>query len=118
MSSGVMVTADFAPRRTPPVVRLPAATNTRLVPKPWNCSWIITPVDWLIETSKMTAATPMTMPSTVRPARILFFAKARKATRTISKRFMGASGHRSFTCRTSFPTRPEDMDELENSSYV
>ena len=42
----------------------------------------------------MTAATPMTIPSTVRPARILFFAKARKATRTISKRFMSVASLR------------------------
>ena len=69
-------------------VRLPGRTMITLVPRLWNCSCTIRPADWLIETSRMTAATPMTIPSTVRPARSLFFAKARKATRKIIKRFM------------------------------
>ncbi len=60
-------------------------TMSTLVPMLWNCSCTIRPADWQIDTSRMTAATPMTMPSTVRPARILFFARARSATRRISR---------------------------------
>ena len=36
----------------------------------------------------ITAAMPITMPSTVKPARILFLANARAATRIVSQRFM------------------------------
>ena len=61
-----------------------------LVPRLWNCCWTIRPADWLTETSKITAATPITMPSTVRPARILCFAKARKATRRIIESVHGS----------------------------
>ena len=62
---------------------------TTFVPRLWNCCWTISPADWLTETSRITAATPITMPSTVSAARILFLARARRATRMISQRFMG-----------------------------
>ena len=61
-------------------------------PQPWNCSRIIRPADWLIETSRMTAATPMTIPSTVRPARASCSSPGlEKPRRTVSKRFMNVS---------------------------
>src|SRR5208337_3994015 len=59
-----------------------------LVPIVWSWSCTNWPADWQIETRRITAATPITMPKTVRPARILFFASARKATRRIIKVFM------------------------------
>src|SRR5208337_1380000 len=62
-----------------------------LVPIVWSWSCTNWPADWQMETRRMTAATPMTMPSTVSPARILFFANARRATRTIISVFMTIS---------------------------
>ena len=40
-----------------------------------------------MDTMAVTAAMPITMPRTVRPARSLFFRRARKATRSVSSKF-------------------------------
>ena len=87
---------------TPPPFWLPGWTMSTFVPMLWNWSCTIRPADWQIETSRMTAATPMTMPSTVRPARILFFASARKATRNDHQRFMAVSLRRRAVARRLF----------------
>ena len=50
--------------------------NSTFVPKLWNWSLTILPADWLIETSKITAPTPMTIPSTVRSGAGLVFQAA------------------------------------------
>ena len=59
------------------------------VPSPWICPCTSALALSPMETIVVTAAMPITMPSTVRPARILFLARARKAMRTVSRRFIG-----------------------------
>src|SRR5262249_34550390 len=74
--------------RTPPRSVLPGMTTMTLVPRPWSCPWTSAPALSPIETMVVTAAMPMTTPSTVRPARILFFARARRAMRRVRKNFI------------------------------
>ena len=53
------------------------------MPRLWNSPWTNWPALWPIDTIVVTAAMPITTPSTVKPARILFLASARKAIRKV-----------------------------------
>ncbi len=81
-SAGVNVIEPPEPRLAP--WPEPGKTNTTFVPMP--CSSLCNNPFALCpsETIVVTAAIPITTPSTVRPARILFFASARRATRNVS----------------------------------
>ena len=79
------------PNCTPFPFWLPGVTKSTFVPSVSNCICTIRPADWLIETSRITAATPITIPSTVKPARVLFLVRARIAMRKIIETFMAVS---------------------------
>src|SRR3989304_7055329 len=87
-SAAFKLTTVPAPCWTPPSDRLLGKTINTFVPRVLNCSCTIKPADWLIEISRITAHTPMTIPSTVKVAPILFFAKARSETRMVIQKFM------------------------------
>ena len=76
--------------RTPPGVWLPGITISMFVPN--ACNWFCTNslALWPIDTMAVTAAMPITTPSTVRLARILFLASARNATRIVNRGFIVA----------------------------
>ena len=77
-----------------------------LVPSPCNCSLHERPALSPIETIVVTAAMPMTTPSTVSPAQILFLAKARRATRRVRRRFMNSNA----CCQPTSGTRETPAD--------
>src|SRR6266513_5415140 len=60
-----------------------------LEPRFWNCVRTIRPAPWPIDTIVMTAAMPITTPSTVRPERSLFFASVRSEMTSRSNRSTG-----------------------------
>ena len=64
----------------------PGKTTITLVPIDSNCPRTSSLALCPIETIAVTAAMPMTTPRTVRPARSLFFARARRATRRVRNR--------------------------------
>ena len=64
-------------------------TTSTFVPSDVNSPCTSRLALWPTDTIVVTAAMPMTTPSTVSPARILFFARARSATRTVSQKPIG-----------------------------
>src|SRR5262245_45192852 len=68
----------------PPRRRVAGSTLMTFVPRlaNWLCTSML--ALWPTETMVVTAAMPITTPSTVRPARILFLASARKAIRRVT----------------------------------
>ena len=61
-----------------------------MVPTPWSWPTIMNCSPWTIDTTAITAATPMMIPRAVSPARSLFAANAVRATRKLSRRYTGA----------------------------
>src|SRR5918997_1047880 len=90
-SSSVRVEAAPAPSRAPPWVTLPGVTMARLAPSERICRSTRFRAPAPIATMAITAATPMTMPSTVRSERSVFAPMADRADRTASVRRMRAS---------------------------
>src|SRR5262245_55679849 len=78
-SSGTRRLLPPAPVRTPPAFALPAMTVMRFVPWVLICSSIITCAPVPSATMAMTAATPMIIPSMVKPVRSLLRPSALKA---------------------------------------
>ena len=65
------------PWRTPPLWLLAGRTTMTLEPRFWNSFCTSWPAPWPIDTIVVTAAMPMTTPSTVSPERSLFLASVR-----------------------------------------
>ncbi len=83
-SSTVSVDTDPKPWRTPPTFALPGVTVRKLLPSPCICFCTPAVAPWPTETIAITAPTPMSIPSIVRTARILFCKSDRAADRTFS----------------------------------
>jgi len=84
----VKVVAEPWPRENPPWLASPGLTNSRLVPSDsilWvmDC-WTPFPMDMRV----MTAATPITTPNSVKPARILLAPKEERAVNSMVWTFM------------------------------
>ena len=89
-SSSVSVTLAPLPILIPPEVTLPDITTMRLLPIELICSWIRSVAPEPTDTMAITAATPIMMPSIVRPERRRFAANAARAMRALSKMFFMA----------------------------
>ena len=76
------------------------------------------PADWLMETSNITAHTPITMPNTVKAARILFFANARRATRMMINIFIINLGNRRVRACTHAIARKNTIRACKHAPYL
>ena len=90
MSSHVSVGCEPEPPRAPPEVFEPGMTMSRFEPIDANASSTLALAPSPMATEKMTAHTPMIMPSVVRNERILLRMSARKATRSVCRMLMAA----------------------------
>src|SRR6266436_1669335 len=90
-SAMTSVFVSCVPVRTPLTARPPASTQTKLSPSLLSCcstrAWPALPID----TTQMTAAIPMVMPSTVKTLRILLRSSATTADRSKAVRFTNFS---------------------------
>src|SRR5579884_257232 len=83
-SAAVSVVTE--PERTPPLWPLDGSTMMTLEPSVLNWSCTSWPAPWPMDTMVVTAAMPMTTPSTVRPERSLFLPSVRKEMTSRSSR--------------------------------
>src|SRR5262249_38776594 len=65
--------------------------SMKVAPTPWSCWVMVYCSPWTMETTAITAATPMMMPSVVRIERIRLARRAARAMRKFSKKTTGAS---------------------------
>ena len=87
-SSRVRVEAEPWPKKMPPKLDAPGWTKRRLVPRDWIISVMEACAPRPMDMREMTAATPMTMPNTVRLDRSLLAQRDVRADRAVSRGFI------------------------------
>ena len=95
-SWGVSVMTLPPPKLTPPLEAVPGRIIRLLAPMLAMVAWMALEEPWPISIMAMTAATPMTMPSVVRAARMTLRRRPCRAVRTIHWSRSHANPERSF----------------------